>query len=154
NTSEFSQARQVHTPPGVDTQPVGVMTSEGTEVMFCADASGTPPITFQWLHNGVVIPGATKRCYTIPTNSVGDGGLYTVQVLNGVGSVVTVPASLDLQISNAAPPGADNFVDRVQLSGTEGFAAGSNLNAINGEPGEPLHDGKRGGKSVWYKWTP
>ena len=47
----------------------------------------------------------------------------------------------------------DNFTDRVQITGTNGVVAGSNRGATR-EPGEPLHAGKRGGKSVWYKWRP
>src|SRR5207249_11143381 len=69
-----------------------------------------------------------------------------------LGAIATLPVPLILQISNAFPSGADNFADRVPLSGLSGTAVGSNTYAMNGELHEPPHAGKPGGKSVWYTW--
>ena len=45
------------------------------------------------------------------------------------------------------------YSNRVSIFGSGGTNAGSNVGATK-EPGEPLHAGKIGGKSVWYKWRP
>ncbi|MHB8524350.1 MAG: InlB B-repeat-containing protein [Limisphaerales bacterium] len=48
-------------------------------------------------------------------------------------------------------PTNDDFADAIELIGTTGVVA-----AINGratlEPGEPLHCGNDGGRSIWYYW--
>jgi len=47
----------------------------------------------------------------------------------------------------------DMFSGSFLLSGTSGTTNGSNVGATV-EPGEPLHAGAAGGRSVWYRWTP
>lgn len=149
HSSEFSPARPVRTPPVLEVLPVSTNTSGGT-VTFCVTASGTPPIYYQWRHNGMNIPGATNQCYTIPLAEVGDAGSYTVVVYNELGGSMTPPAKLRYDIPNFVPAG-DNFVDRVPIAGQSGLLTGNNFNATR-EPGEPPHAGKPGGPSVWYTW--
>jgi thiol-disulfide isomerase/thioredoxin len=48
-------------------------------------------------------------------------------------------------------PANDNFVNAIQLSGSNVVVGGSNINATK-EPGEPDHAGNSGGKSVWWNW--
>src|SRR5204862_7333513 len=93
NTSEFSPAIQVRTPPVIEVQPVSTNAPDGSTVIFCANASGTPPIFYQWRLNGVNISGATNPCYTIPSASVDDGGTYTVIIGNELGAFATATAS-------------------------------------------------------------
>ena len=150
NSSEFSQAVQVRTPPVIGAQPVSTNTATGSSATFCATATGTPPIFYQWRLNGVNIPGATNQCYTIPATEVTNGGTYTVVVGNVLGALATIPASLTLALPNV--PGADNFSNRVSITDLQGLIAGQNRNATF-EVGEPLHAGKAGGKSVWYSWV-
>lgn len=50
------------------------------------------------------------------------------------------------------PPANDNFANAQVISGDSGAVQGSNLAATK-EPGEPIHGGNAGGKSVWYRWT-
>src|ERR1051325_1678380 len=63
--------------------------------------------------------------------------------------MVTTPATVQLPLEGVN--GADNFVDRVTLTGTNGTWAGQNRFATM-EPGEPRHADKPGGKSIWYTW--
>lgn len=156
NTSEFSPALQVRTPPVIEVQPSSTNAPDGSAVLFCANASGTPPIRYQWRLNGVNISGATNPCYTIPAASVDDGGIYTVIIGNDLGAFATATASLILSDTNFINvPVGDNFINAVELSpygnGTNGILAGDNSHATL-EPMEPLHAGLPGGKSVWYHW--
>ena len=151
NTSEFSPSVQVRTPPIIEIQPAGTNVATGDITILCAVVSGTPPLTYQWRQNGVNIAGATNACYTIPATQVGQGGGYTVLVQNDLGAVGSVEA--DLTLSLGIVPGGDHFTNRVTLSGASGVIRASNRKATV-EPGEPLHAGKSGGKSIWYTWTP
>ena len=150
NSSEFSLAKQVRTPPVLEGVPISTNTTAGGSVTFCASASGTPPIFYQWRHNGANLPGATNECLTIPLVDVGDAGNYSVVVFNVLGGSLTPPAKLFLAVSNVIAAG-DNFVDRVRIAGQSGLFAGANRNATR-EIGEPQHANKPGGKSVWYTW--
>jgi len=149
DTSEFSQAVQVRTPPVLGLQPVGTNAPSGAPATFCATASGTPPIFYQWRLNGVNIPQATNACFTISAADVTNGGSYTVIIGNGLGALATIPVSLTLPLLSRT--GADNFANRVSLQGLNGVIEGQNRNATS-EHNEPLHAGKFGGKSVWYSW--
>ena len=150
NSSEFSLARQVRTPPVLESVPTTTNTTAGGSVTFCATASGTPPIFFQWRLNGANIPHATNQCYTVPLAQVSDAGTYSVVVFNVLGGSLTPPAKLSLTLTNILAAG-DDFVDRVTLVGESGQVGAANQNATR-EAGEPDHAGKPGGKSVWYTW--
>jgi uncharacterized protein affecting Mg2+/Co2+ transport len=150
DTSEFSANCQVQTPPVIVVQPVSIESPPGSPTTFCGVATGTRPLTYQWRLNGINIPGATDRCYTIPDAEVAQGGTYTLLVANRFGAVASATVTLTLTLP-PVPPG-DNFADRVTLSGPNGLITGRNIGATS-EPGEPLHAGKPGGKSVWYTWT-
>jgi len=151
NTSEFSPAVRVRTPPVIEAQPTNSVLITGTSTNLCVTATGTPPFTYQWQLNGANIPGATNSCYNIPFAQIIDGGSYSVVVLNELGNLNTTAAALLLPLTNLAA--GDYFTNRVAIHGTNGTVAGSNRGATS-EPGEPLHAGKPGGKSVWYKWKP
>ena len=47
----------------------------------------------------------------------------------------------------------DNFGAAETLNPKSAGVDGSNVDATS-EPGEPLHAGQSGGRSVWYRWTP
>jgi hypothetical protein len=151
NSSEFSAGVQVRTPPVIEVQPAGTNVASGNIATLCAVVSGTPPLKFQWRQNGVNIAGATNSCYTIPSAQLGQGGGYTVLAQNDLGAVSSVLA--DLTLSLARIPGGDHFTNRFTISGPSGILSANNLKATF-EPGEPLHAGKPGGKSIWYSWTP
>ena len=118
NTSEFSPAVQVGGPPVIVSHPVGTAVTPGTPVTFCATAIGSQPLVYQWRRNGANIPGATNTCLTIENAELMDGGSYTVIVANDLGVITSDPAVLRLIL----PPVriADNFVDRVPLTGASG----------------------------------
>ncbi|TAK94045.1 MAG: HYR domain-containing protein [Verrucomicrobia bacterium] len=156
NTSEISPAVQVRTPPVIELQPSSTNAPDGSTVTFCASASGTPPIFYQWRLNGVNIPGATNACLTVSA-SLASSGTYTVIVANNLGAFATATASLVLSGGNILDlPVGDNFADAIDLSGygngTNGIVAGDNSLATFEPPFEPLHAGKPGGRSVWYRW--
>ncbi len=67
----------------------------GLPQTFTASASGQPPLTLQWLKNGVPISGANGAVLTIPSLQLSDAGTYTLTASNSIGGKVTsAPAVL------------------------------------------------------------
>jgi len=87
---------QVPAAPVFTLQPVGYSASVGNSVTYTAAASGVPAPTYQWLKNGVAIPGATASSYAIPSVAIGDAGSYVVIASNSSGAVYSITALLTL----------------------------------------------------------
>jgi CHRD domain/Immunoglobulin domain len=80
--------------PVITSQPQSLTVDAGTPATFTVTATGPAPITYQWQHDGVDIPGATDSTLTIPAADTGDVGLYTVDVSNGGGTTPSSSAQL------------------------------------------------------------
>ena len=141
-----------------DPQPVFV----GAQVAFSvtAESLSPGPLRFQWRRNGVDIPGALRfqqgpvatDDYLIFNVQPSDCGVYSVVVSDLDGAVNSEAVSL-LVTNLGVLPVEDSF----QTSGDLGISTGgagrtTNVNASQ-EPEEPNHGGKRGGASVWVRWT-
>ena len=63
-----------------------LLAAVGDAVSLSVTATGAPEPGYQWLKNGVVIPGARQATYTIPGAVLGDGATYSVRVTNSSGS--------------------------------------------------------------------
>jgi alpha-tubulin suppressor-like RCC1 family protein len=147
-TSRIAQLT-VLVPPSLEPLPETTSAAVGADVTLAVDASGTPPLRYQWRKNGVNIPGATNATLTITNVQVSDGGSYSVVVANIAGAVTSDPTLLIVEVP-VVPPG-DDFANRVQLTGTTNSVSGTDRWATR-EPGEPYHAGKHGSNSVWYTW--
>jgi alpha-tubulin suppressor-like RCC1 family protein len=134
--------------PVITRQPLGDSVIAGVEVTFSVDATGSPPLTYQWLKDGINIPQATNATYSIAPVSTNDTGAYSVMVTNGGGSVTSDPALLTV----LGTPANDAFAARIALSGLDTEVAGYNYFA-GLESGEPKHANRNGGASVWWTWT-
>jgi DNA-binding beta-propeller fold protein YncE len=77
-------------PPAIVTQPIAQAVPKGSSATFSVVASGTAPLTYQWYENGVVINGGTASTYTTaPTVAADSGSVFSVQVSNTTGVMVT-----------------------------------------------------------------
>ncbi|MDB6109332.1 MAG: hypothetical protein JWR69_1082 [Pedosphaera sp.] len=86
------------TPPTILLQPSSKSTWMGSNVTFETIASGSQFLTYQWLKFGTNVPGATDRFLTLPHVTRRDSGVYTVKVIDGLGSVVSSNATLLVQV--------------------------------------------------------
>ena len=86
--------------PSILTQPQSVNVLRGSPVNFSVAASGTGPLTYQWLKNGVALAGQTLAALSISAASESDAGIYMVIVSNEAGSI----ASFDAVLSIMLPP--------------------------------------------------
>lgn len=60
----------------------------------------------------------------------------------------------DLHLAVPEPPLNDDIADAEPIYPQLPFSTVGSTVAASAEPGEPLHDGQPGGRSVWYSWTP
>jgi len=90
-------------PPSITTQPTDQTVSEGQTARFTVTATGTEPLRYQWMKNGVDIPLATNASYTTPPTTMADNGaIYSVLVGNDGGTVTSDNARLT--VNRAVPP--------------------------------------------------
>jgi hypothetical protein len=87
-------------PPVITSHPQDQTVDPGHNVFFGVIASGTAPLTYQWLRDGTNIAAATASSFAINNVQPSDAAVYTVTVSNDAGSETSDPAVLTV---NAAP---------------------------------------------------
>ncbi len=138
-------------PPAFTIQPQGQTVGAGATVTMRAQATtGGGPLTWRWLLNGTVIPGATNRVYSIVAAQPHHSGNYQVVVANLAASALSATAPLIVETA-AIPESNDDFANRASINPLLGPVSESNQFATL-EPGEPLVGGRPGGKSIWFTW--
>jgi len=93
---------------GPDSKFLGINRSQTLKVQ----AAGASPVSYQWLHNGNAIAGATQSSLNLPALSESDSGNYSVQLSAG-GSLlanianlfVWAPPMLSLSLRHETPGG-------------------------------------------------
>ena len=118
------------TPAKIVSDPTGRTVPDATEVTFRVQASGSTPLTYQWLRNGVEIPGATSSSYTVVATSGDNGATFAARVVNIVGgnpvAVVSKAATLTVQV--------DEISLRHRYSFNESADALESPDLLGGEP--------------------
>jgi hypothetical protein len=84
--------------PLIVVPPASLALNVGQTAQFAVTAIGAPPLSFQWQHNGVNLPGVASPMLTIAGIATADFGSYEVVVTNGYGSV-TSPVALLVEAS-------------------------------------------------------
>ncbi len=115
-------------PPVITRHPANVTVTESQTATFCVTASGSEPLTYQWLKNNAPIAGATGGSYTTPATTAADSGAtFKVIVTNSAGSVTSHAALLIVQTDEIfalpAPiivPNGGTFVDPLVVTITPG----------------------------------
>ncbi len=103
------------TPPSpvlISVNPVSLTVLPGESASFTVGAAGSLPISYQWLKNGVPIPGANSATYTIASASATDAATYSCGATNSFGGAVSAGATLTVVALDA-----DTF-KILSLSGT------------------------------------
>jgi hypothetical protein len=75
----------------------------GQQMAFSAAAEGTPPLTWQWLKNGVAIAGATNATYTVASAATTDSGTYRARATNSAGSAESNALTINVVVPVIAP---------------------------------------------------
>ena len=156
--------------PEFTAKPASVTVPWGGTAVFSATVGNPEPgLNFQWLRNGVPLPGANATTLTIPYVNESHLGHYVLAVTNDVGRFVTTPpASLEI----GPDPGVQSQ-DKVgelpadtgaggggslagSFGGTFSLAAGTIINqqffnAGTSDRCEPAHCNVPGGASRWFQ---
>ncbi len=81
--------------PQITTQPGNQTVVVGATATFTVAASGTAPLSYQWMLKGAAIAGATSATYTTPATTAADNGdSFTCVVSNAAGSMTSGAAVL------------------------------------------------------------
>jgi len=81
-------------PPAITMQPQDQTVQVGSDALFIVAATGQPPLSYQWSHNGSNVLGATTTRLFFSSAQFSDGGAYAVAVSNSFGSVTSSNAAL------------------------------------------------------------
>ena len=93
----YANAPSITQHPQPQTAPVG------GSATFTVGASGTEPLTYQWLRNGGTIANANNASYTISgVQSSDDGAMFACRVSNAYGTTTSTSARLTVN-NNTAP---------------------------------------------------
>ena len=85
--------------PSITNQPGNQTVASGQTTTFTVVVTGTSPLVYQWLKNGVAIPGAILASYTTPATVTADNGAsFTVVVTNAIGSITSSTATLTVTV--------------------------------------------------------
>ncbi len=113
------------TAPFITAQPAGRNILAGSQVSLSVTADGTPPLAYQWIFNGVSVPGATGSSLTLAKAWTTNSGAYAVVVTNNYGSVTSSIAAL--AVVPLTGWGNNNFAQssvQPQLTNAVAIAAG------------------------------
>lgn len=93
---------------------------------FRASAGGDAPFTYQWLRNGVTVPGETNEMILVnPARAADDGALYSVEATSRNGATI-VSNSARLTVSPLPPVIANHPIDVQVVEGSPAtFSAAS-----------------------------
>lgn len=104
-----------HVAPSISGEPSNQTASVGQSALLTVAASGSAPLIFQWMENGVAIPGATQAAFLTPPVQSGDSNeTFSVMVSNRFGTVTSSAATLSVFSSTnsntffVAPSGNDS----------------------------------------------
>ncbi len=129
----------VMVPPTITAQPTSQSVAVGANTSFSITASGTPPLSYQWLFNSAVIGGATSTSLTLLNVQPANAGSYTVVVTNSAASVtsaiavltVTGPPAITAQPASQSVATGANAGFSVTASGTPPLSYQWRFNGTN-----------------------
>lgn len=101
---EIAATTPTSTAPTISTHPASQTIATGASATFSVVATGTAPLSYQWLKNGTTISGATSTSYIVTSATVeSSSGNYSVTVTNTAGSVTSNAATLTVTAPLFAP---------------------------------------------------
>lgn len=99
------------TAPTITTQPQSIARVVGSSATFTVQATGTPPLAYQWFRYGVALSGQTGSTLAIGSVQAANAGEYHVTVSNDVGTATSAVATLTVTSAPDVTHLADSFAD-------------------------------------------
>jgi enediyne biosynthesis protein E4 len=91
-----NHAQAQGTPPAIAQQPQSASVSLGANVTLRVTATGSAPLSYQWLHNDTAVVNATNTVLSLTNVSLNSAGAYRAVVTNASGSVTSQVATLNV----------------------------------------------------------
>ena len=79
-----------------------VAVQAGAPLSIAVSGMGQPPFSYQWLKDGVAIPGANAATFALTTTTTADAGNYSVIVSNTLGA--TTSSTIAVTVTEPPPP--------------------------------------------------
>ena len=98
DTTSSNAALSLNKPPVISSQPVSQMANTGSTVKFGVQATGTAPLTYQWVKNNTDTVGLLDTL-TLSNVQAVDTGSYKVLVHNVAGDTVSTSVTLGLNVA-------------------------------------------------------
>lgn len=112
--------------PEITTPPQDATVQVGESATFNVVASGSDPLSYQWLRNDTAIADATGASYTTPAATVADDGArFAVTVTNAAGTVTSPAATLTVALTG-------KVTERGTPVEREVGAAGATIDVVDG----------------------
>jgi sugar lactone lactonase YvrE len=73
--------------PTIVQAPTDRTAPAGTDVTLGVVASGSPPLSYQWSHNGTALTGETRSELVLARVTAAANGIYTVRIANAAGEI-------------------------------------------------------------------
>ena len=103
-TGSGQTAAKTAVAPIISSQPASAKITTGQTATFNVAATGTSPMTYQWMKNGGAINGASSSTYTTPpATSADNNAQFTAVVSNTAGNATSNPAMLIVSTATVAP---------------------------------------------------
>jgi hypothetical protein len=116
-TSAIANLTVVGVAPSIMVQPLSQTVPAGTNLALNVQATGSPPLYYQWRLNGTNLPGATRTSLTLNNVRTNQSGLYSVVVTNWMGFATSDDVLLTVLYVNH-PPVANNQALSVGYQGS------------------------------------
>ncbi|MBI4660423.1 MAG: immunoglobulin domain-containing protein [Verrucomicrobia bacterium] len=128
-------------PVAISVQPQDQRATAGSTITLTVEATGTPPVVYQWKKDGVPIPGATSAALVLERVTPIQSGGYSVQVSNALNSVISRMASVIVDVPPTVPP---------KLLDLRRTADGAVEFALEGEPGRSYEVEFSSDLKIWF----
>jgi hypothetical protein len=83
-------------PPTITIQPKPLAVQSGRRAVFRVAATGTKPLLYQWLKDGMPLTNAIKRSFVILQVQPSDGASYSVRISNVGANTESIPVTLSV----------------------------------------------------------
>jgi len=87
----------------ISTQPQDVTSSTGRDATLSVEASGQPPVSYQWFRDGAQIDGETSATLTLTDLTVADSGASFSVTVSDAASTVTSESAIVTVAPNESP---------------------------------------------------
>ena len=121
--------------PVITVQPVSQTLNLGDSVRLSVGAAGTPPLSYQWRKDGLVLAAGMQSSLVLTNLQGSDAGTYVVVVSNVWGSVTSTPALLGVNLASpdSFNPGANSSVYSLALQRDGKILVGGGFTTLGGQ---------------------